>query len=393
VLATHADRKELFLEAGRTIVDLARRWYEKDDESALPRSIACFDAFENAMAIDIAMGGSTNTVLHILAAAEEAEIPFRMDDIDRLSRKVPNLSKLAPSSETYHLEDFHRAGGVMAVLGELDRAGLVHRDVPTVSAATLGAAIDHHDVRRTESDDVKRFYRAAPGNVLTQQAFSQNRRYLTLDLDRESGCIRDVEHAYSRDGGLAVLFGNIAEEGCIVKTAGVDPSIFEFSGRARVVESQEAAIDLIQGDHLVAGDVVIVRYEGPKGGPGMQEMLYPTAYIKAKGLGKVCSLVTDGRFSGATSGLSIGHVSPEAAEGGAIGLIEEGDTIEISIPDRAINVRLAPGELERRRTAMDRRADGWKPERERVVSQALLAYAALTTSAARGAVRDLSQLG
>ncbi len=393
VLATHADRKELFLEAGRTIVDLARRWYEKDDESALPRSIACFDAFENAMAIDVAMGGSTNTVLHILAAAEEAEVPFRMDDIDRLSRKVPNLSKLAPSSETYHLEDFHRAGGVMAVLGELDRAGLIHRDVPTVHAATLGSAIDHHDVRRTESEDVKRFYRAAPGNVLTQQAFSQNRRYLTLDLDREAGCIRDIEHAYSLDGGLAVLFGNIAEEGCIVKTAGVDSSIFRFSGRARVVESQEAAIDLIQGDRLVPGDVVVVCYEGPKGGPGMQEMLYPTAYIKAKGLGKVCALVTDGRFSGATSGLSIGHVSPEAAEGGAIGLVEEGDTIEISIPDRSINVRLTPAELEARRKAMDERADGWSPVRDRDVSKALLAYAAFTTSASRGAVRDLSQLG
>ncbi len=393
VLATHADRKELFLEAGRTIVDLARRWYDKDDDSALPRTIASFEAFENAMALDIAMGGSTNTVLHILAAAVEGEVPFMMADIDRLSRRVPNLAKLAPSSEVYHLEDFHRAGGVMAVLGELDRAGLIHRDVPTVHAPTLGAALDRHDVRRTDSDDIKRFYRAAPGNVRSQEAFSQQRRYLSLDLDREGGCIRDMEHAYSSEGGLAVLFGNIAEDGCIVKTAGVDESIFEFSGRARVVESQDAAIDLILGDTLEAGDVVVVRYEGPKGGPGMQEMLYPTAYIKSKGLGKVCALVTDGRFSGATSGLSIGHVSPEAAEGGAIGLIEEGDTIDISIPARSIELRISPDELAHRRAAMDARGDGWSPDRQRTVSGALRAYAALTTSASRGAVRDVDQIG
>ncbi len=393
LLATHADRKELFLEAGRTIVDLTRRWYEKDDASALPRSIASFEAFENAMAVDIAMGGSTNTVLHILAAAHEAAIPFTMADIDRLSRRIPNLAKLAPSSETFHLEDFHRAGGVMAVLGELDRAGLVHREVPTAHAESMGAAIDRYDIGRATSDDIRRFYRAAPGGVRSQEAFSQQRRYLPLDQDREAGCIRDVGHAYSAEGGLAVLFGNIAQEGCIVKTAGVDESILVFSGRARIVESQEAAIDLITGDHLQPGDVVVVRYEGPKGGPGMQEMLYPTTYIKARGLGKQCALITDGRFSGGTSGLSIGHVSPEAAEGGAIGLIEEGDIIDIDIPARSIDVRLPPGELDRRRSAMNARSTPWTPVRERTVSQSLLAYAALTTSASRGAVRDLSQLG
>jgi dihydroxy-acid dehydratase len=391
-LATHADRKDLFLEAGRTIVDLARRWYEKGDETALPRSIATFDAFENAMALDIAMGGSTNTVLHILAAAHEGEVGFTMEDIDRLSRKVPNLAKLAPASDIYHIEDFHRAGGVMAILGELDRGGLIHREVATIHAPTMGDAIDTWDIRRTESSDIRKFFRAAPGNVRSATAFSQQARYLSLDEDRAGGCIRDIEHAYSADGGLAVLFGNIAEEGCIVKTAGVDDSILVFEGRARVVESQEAAIDLILGETLEAGDVVIVRYEGPKGGPGMQEMLYPTSYIKSKGMGKECALITDGRFSGGTSGLSIGHVSPEAAEGGAIGLVEEGDTIRIDIPERRIDVLIGDDELAARRAAMDARPNGWAPDRDRTVTQALQAYAALTTSASRGAVRDLDQI-
>jgi len=392
LVATHADRRELFLEAGRTIVDLTRRYYEKDDTRVLPRSIATVAAFENAMAVDIAMGGSTNTVLHILAAADAADVDFTMADIDRLSRKVPNLAKLAPSHPEYHLEDFHRAGGVFAVLGELERAGLIHPEVPTVHSPTLGEAIAAWDVRR--SDRHHRFYRAAPGGVATTEAFSQDRRYVELDLDRTAGCIRDVEHAYRADGGLAVLYGNIAEDGCIVKTAGVADTLLTFSGPARVLESQEAAVAAILGDAVQPGEVVVIRYEGPRGGPGMQEMLYPTSYLKSKGLGTRCALVTDGRFSGGTSGLSIGHVSPEAAEGGAIGLVEDGDLIDIDIPNRRIAVRLAPEELARRRAAMEARGPGaWRPaSRDRAVSPALLAYAAMTTSAAHGAVRDVSQV-
>ncbi len=394
LLATHRDRKKLFLEAGRLIVELAKRYYEKDDASVLPRSIATFEAFENAMSLDIAMGGSTNTILHLLAAAEEAGVPFTMADIDRLSRRVPNLCKVAPATQKYHMEDVHRAGGVMAILGELDRAGLIHREVPTIHSSSLGNAIDHWDVRRTSDEQVHTLFRAAPGNVPTQEAFSQENRWPELDLDRENGCIRDVAHAYSKDGGLAVLYGNIAQDGCVVKTAGVDESILTFSGPARIFESQEAAVEAILGDRIAPGDVVIIRYEGPRGGPGMQEMLYPTSYLKSKGLGKVCALITDGRFSGGTSGLSIGHVSPEAAEGGTIGLVEEGDIIEIDIPARSIRVAVSDAELEKRRAAMEAKgAQAWKPvERQREVSAALRAYAALTTSAARGAVRDVSQL-
>jgi dihydroxy-acid dehydratase len=389
VLATHADRKGLFVEAGHLIVDLARRYYEQDDASALPRNIANFAAFENAMTLDIAMGGSTNTVLHLLAAAYEGEVPFTMNDIDRLSRHVPVLCKVAPSVADVHLEDVHRAGGVMAILGELDRGGLIHHDLPTVHAATLSAALERWDIRRTTSDSVRTFYKAAPGNVPTQVAFSQERRFEEVDLDRESGCIRDVEHAFSRDGGLAVLFGNLALDGCIVKTAGVDASILKFSGPARVMESQDAAVEAILTNKIKAGDVVLVRYEGPRGGPGMQEMLYPTSYLKSKGLGKSCALVTDGRFSGGSSGLSIGHVSPEAAEGGLIGLVEDGDLIEIDIPARSIRLVVDDAELTRRRKAMEAKgAEAWKPaKRSRKVSTALKAYAALTTSAARGAVR------
>jgi dihydroxy-acid dehydratase len=394
LLATHSDRRELFLEAGRTIVELARRWYERDDASALPRSIACFEAFENAMSLDIAMGGSTNTVLHLLAAAHEAGVDFTMADIDRLSRKVPHLCKVAPSTQLYHMEDVHRAGGVMAILGELDRGGLLHTGVPTVHSPSLADGLTRWDVRRTAQPAVHELYRAAPGNVRTTQAFSQSRRYAELDLDRSGGCIRDLEHAYSQDGGLAVLYGNLAEDGCIVKTAGVDPSILVFSGPARVFESQEAAVEAILGGRVQAGDVVLIRYEGPRGGPGMQEMLYPTSYLKSKGLGAACALITDGRFSGGTSGLSIGHVSPEAAEGGTIGLVEEGDRIEIDIPNRSVRLAISDQELARRRDAMQ--AGGthaWKPvNRERRVSTALRAYAALTTSAARGAVRDVDQL-
>ncbi len=394
LLATHVERKDLFLEAGRLIVDLARRYYEQDDDSVLPRSIATFEAFENAMSLDIAMGGSTNTVLHLLAAAEEAGVPFHMADIDRLSRRVPNLCKVAPATSRYHMEDVHRAGGVMAILGELDRGGLLNRDVPTIHCATLGNAIAHWDIRSTSDERVHTLFRAAPGNVPTQKAFSQERRWSDLDLDRSCGCIRDLQHAYSKDGGLAVLYGNIALDGCVVKTAGVDESILRFSGPARVFESQESAVEAILGDRIQAGDVVVIRYEGPRGGPGMQEMLYPTSYLKSKGLGKVCALITDGRFSGGTSGLSIGHVSPEAAEGGAIGLIEEGDTIEIDIPARTIRVAVSDSELQRRRRAMDARGEeAWRPrDRQREVSIALRAYAAMTTSAARGAVRDVSQL-
>ena len=395
-LATHADREKLFLEAGRRIVDLAKRFYIKEDDSVLPRNIASKAAFENAMTLDIAMGGSTNTVLHILAAAQEGGIDFTMNDIDRLSRHTPNICKVAPSTQEYHIEDVHRAGGIPAILGELDRAGLINTDSPTVHAETLGAALDEWDIMRNPTAEVEEFFRAGPAGIPTQVAFSQSERWPTLDQDRATGCIRDAEHAYTADGGLAVLYGNIAERGCVVKTAGVDESIFTFSGPARVFESQEAACEaILDPDVIKAGDIVIVRYEGPKGGPGMQEMLYPTSYIKSRGLGKECALITDGRFSGGTSGLSIGHVSPEAAEGGAIGLIEDGDTIEISIPDRTIRVALTDEELAHRRLRQDERGQhAWTPAtpRTRAVSGALRAYAAMTTSADRGAVRDVSQV-
>ncbi|HVI50440.1 MAG TPA: dihydroxy-acid dehydratase [Candidatus Sulfotelmatobacter sp.] len=394
LVATHADRKELFLEVGRLAVELARRYYEHDDAGALPRSIATFAAFENAMTLDIAMGGSTNTVLHLLAAANEAGVNFTMADIDRLSRRVPNLSKVAPSVPDVHMEDVHRAGGIFGILGELDRAGLINRDVKTVHAKTLGSAIDKWDVMRTDEAAVEVLYRAAPGGVRTTEAFSQSARYGSLDKDRAKGVIRDLDHAHSRDGGLAVLFGNIALEGCIVKTAGVDANNLVFSGPAVICESQDEAVAKILGGDVKAGDVVLVRYEGPKGGPGMQEMLYPTSYLKSRGLGKACALITDGRFSGGTSGLSIGHVSPEAAEGGAIGLVEAGDIIDIDIPNRKIAVRVSDEVLARRREAMEAKgAAAWKPvKRDRQVSQALRAYAAMTTSAAKGAVRDVSQL-
>ncbi len=393
-LATHADRKKLFLQAGRLVVELCKRWYEQDDASVLPRAIASFQAFENAMSLDIAMGGSTNTVLHLLAAAREAGVDFTMKDIDRLSRRVPCLAKVAPATQKYHMEDVHRAGGIMGILGELDRAGLLRTDVPTVHAKSLKAALEVWDVVRAHDTSVFNFFRAAPGGVPTTEAFSQDRRYPELDLDRSQGCIRDLANAYSRDGGLAVLFGNIAEKGCIVKTAGVDDSILRFTGRARVCQSQEEAVEKILGDQIVAGDVVVIVYEGPKGGPGMQEMLYPTSYLKSKGLGKACALLTDGRFSGGTSGLSIGHASPEAAAGGAIGLVEEGDSIEIDIPNRRIHLAVADAELARRRAAMEAKgAAAWKPAgRERAVSAALKAYAAMATSADMGAVRDVSLL-
>jgi dihydroxy-acid dehydratase len=395
VVATHADRKELFLEAGRRIVDLARRYYEQDDESAAPRGIATFEAFENAMSLDIAMGGSTNTVLHLLAAASEAGVPFTMLDIDRLSRRVPNICKVAPSTATVHVEDVHRAGGVFAILAELDRGGLLHRGVPTVHSSTMGEGIDRWDVRGGQDPAVTRFYMAAPGGIRTIEPFSQDARYPSADLDREKGAIRDIPHAFSPDGGLAVLYGNIAEDGCIVKTAGVDPSRLVFSGPARIFESQEDAVEGILGDRVKAGDVVVIRYEGPKGGPGMQEMLYPTSYLKSKGLGKDCALITDGRFSGGTAGLSIGHVSPESADGGAIALIEAGDRIEIDIPKRSIRLAVSDAELAKRRSAMEARGGAaWKPAtRKRQVSSALRAYAAMTTSASRGAVRDLSGVG
>ncbi len=395
LLATHAGRKALFLEAGRLIVELARRWYEQDDERALPRAIANRQAFENAMALDIAMGGSTNTVLHLLAAAHEAGVDFGMADIDRLSRRVPNLCKVAPSTQKYHMEDVHRAGGVFGILGELDRAGLIHREVATVHSATLGEGLDQWDVMRPRTEQAHERFLAAPGGIPTQVAFSQSRQWESLDLDRADGCIRDLEHAYSRDGGLAILFGNLAEHGCIVKTAGVDASILTFTGPARIFESQEDAVEAILTDRVQPGEVVIIRYEGPKGGPGMQEMLYPTSYLKSKGLGKACALVTDGRFSGGTSGLSIGHVSPEAAEGGTIALVEDGDAIAIDIPSRRIELLVDPATLAERRRAMESRGAGaWQPRtRQRPVSAALRAYAALTTSASNGAVRDLSQLG
>jgi dihydroxy-acid dehydratase len=394
VVATHADRKALFLRAGRVAVELCKRYYEKDDISALPRSIATFDAFENAMSLDVAMGGSTNTVLHLLACAREAEVKFTMTDIDRISRRVPCLCKVAPSTTKYHVEDVHRAGGVFGILAELNRAGLIHRDVPTVHSKTLGEAIVEWDAATSKDLSVRTFYSAAPGGIATQVAFSQDRRFDTLDLDRNEGCIRDKQHAYSQDGGLAVLYGNLAEKGCIVKTAGVDESVWKFSGKARVFESQEESVEAILGGKVVAGDVVVIRYEGPKGGPGMQEMLYPTSYLKSRGLGKACALLTDGRFSGGTAGLSIGHVSPEAACGGAIALINDGDTIEIDIPNRRISLAISDQDLAKRRAAMeDRKAFAWKPKaRKRQVSAALQAYAAMTTSADTGAVRDISQL-
>jgi dihydroxy-acid dehydratase len=394
IVATHSDRKDLFLQAGRTIVDLAKRYYEKDDTTAVARGIASFEAFENAMTLDIAMGGSTNTVLHLLAAAQEAEVPFTMADIDRLSRRVPHLCKVAPSAPDVHLEDVHRAGGVFGILGELDRVGLLHRSTHTVHSPTLGEAIDKLDVKRPVAQAVEEFYRAAPGGVRTTVAFSQSARYPALDLNRESGVIRDSEHAFSADGGLAILFGNIAQDGCIVKTAGVDPAHLAFTGPARIFESQDAAVEAILGDKVIPGDVVLIRYEGPKGGPGMQEMLYPTSYLKSKGLGKSCALITDGRFSGGSSGLCVGHISPEAAEGGSLALVEEGDVIEIDIPKRVLRVALSDKQIANRRTAMEAKgAAAWKPAtRNRQVSRALQAYAAWTTSAARGAVRDVTQI-
>ena len=394
VVATHADRKRLFLRAGHLIVDLCRRYYEQEDASVLPRSIASKSAFENAMALDVSMGGSTNTVLHLLAAAREAGVDFTMADIDRISRKVPCLAKVAPATQQYHIEDVHRAGGIMAILAELSRAGLIHREVPTVHMKTLGDAIDTYDVMQSATGDVLEFFKAAPGGVPTQVAFSQNRRYGELDLDRTHGCIRNKANAYSQDGGLAVLYGNIALDGCIVKTAGVDESIWKFTGRARVFESQDSAVDAILGEKIQAGDVVVIRYEGPKGGPGMQEMLYPTSYLKSMGLGKACALLTDGRFSGGTSGLSIGHASPEAADGGAIGLVEEGDVIEIDIPERRIQLLVSDEVLAARREAMEARGEAaWRPvDRKREVSAALQAYALMATSADKGAVRDVSQI-
>lgn len=394
VLATHADREKLFRRAGRTVVDLAKRHYEQDDFSVLPRNIANFKAFENAVALDVAMGGSTNTVLHLLAAAREAELPFTMADIDRMSRKVPCLSKVAPAVPDVHIEDVHRAGGIMSILGELARGGLLHTDVPTVHSKTMADAIAQWDVTVTQDEAVHTFYKAAPGGIPTQVAFSQDSRWKALDLDRTKGVIRSKENAFTQDGGLAVLYGNIAEKGCIVKTAGVDESIWAFTGKARVYESQDDAVEGILGEEVQAGDVVVIRYEGPKGGPGMQEMLYPTSYLKSRGLGKACALLTDGRFSGGTSGLSIGHASPEAAQGGAIALVENGDTIEIDIPNRRIHLAISDEEMTRRRQAMEAKGpNAWKPvNRQRHVSAALQAYALLTTSADTGAVRDLSQV-
>ena len=392
MLATHADREQLFLEAGRRIVDITRRYYENDEVRLLPRAIASVKAFENAMSLDIAMGGSTNTILHLLAAAQEGEVPFDMQEIDRLSRKVPQLCKVAPNIQKYHMEDVHRAGGVLGILGELDRAGLLHNDVPTVHSATFSEALAKWDIMQTTDEAVKTFYKAGPAGIRTTQAFSQNTRWPSTDADRENGCIRSLENAYSQEGGLAVLFGNIAEDGCVVKTSGVDESILVFEGSAHVCESQEDAVNDVLEGRVKAGDVVVIRYEGPRGGPGMQEMLYPTSYLKSKGLGKECALLTDGRFSGGTSGLSIGHASPEAAAGGAIGLVEQGDVIHIDIPNRTINVKVSDEELAKRRAAMDAKGkEGWKPvaERPRKVSTALKAYAKMATSADRGAVRDL----
>ena len=391
-LATHADRENLFLEAARLIVKNAKRYYEEDDESVLPRNIASFKAFENAVTLDIVMGGSTNTILHLLAAAQEAELDFDMREIDRLSRIVPQLCKVAPNTPDYHIEDVHRAGGIMGILGEIDRAGLLHNDIPTVHSATMKDALDQWDIMRNPSPEVVEFYKAGPAGIPTQTAFSQATRWPTLDGDRANGCIRDLEHAFSKEGGLAVLYGNIAEDGCVVKTAGVDDSILVFNGKAKIFESQDTAVAGILADEVKPGDVVIIRYEGPKGGPGMQEMLYPTSYLKSKGLGKACALLTDGRFSGGTSGLSIGHCSPEAAAGGAIGLLRDGDPIKIDIPNRTINVDLSMEELSHRRHEQDKK--GWKPaeERPRKVSTALKAYAKFATSADKGAVRDKSLL-
>ena len=392
LLATHADREQLFLEAGRRIVEITKRYYEENDESVLPRSIASFKAFENAMTLDIVMGGSTNTILHLLAAAQEAECDFDLKDIDRLSRVVPQLCKVAPNSPLYHMEDVHRAGGIMGILGEIDRAGLLHSDLPTVHSKTMKEALDKWDIMRSPSEEVVKFYKAGPAGIPTQTAFSQSTRWPTLDGDRENGCIRNLEHAYSKEGGLAVLYGNIALDGCVVKTAGVDESILVFQGKAKIFESQDDAVKGILADEVKAGDIVIIRYEGPKGGPGMQEMLYPTSYLKSKGLGKACALLTDGRFSGGTSGLSIGHCSPEAAAGGAIGLLQDGDIINIDIPNRSINVDLSAEELAHRRHEQDKK--GWKPaaERPRKVSTALKVYAKFATSADKGAVRDKSLL-
>jgi dihydroxy-acid dehydratase len=393
LLATHARRRELFQAAATRIVEMAKAHYVDGDPSVLPHRIATFEAFENAMALDIAMGGSTNTVLHILAIAREAGVDFTMEDIDKLSRRVPNICKVAPSAPFY-VEDVHRAGGVLTILGELDRAGLINRGVGTVHSRTMGAAIDANDLRReSATPEAKQRALAAPGGVRTIVAFSQDKYFADADMDIEKGCIRDVPHAYSKDGGLAVLYGNIAKEGCIVKTAGVDESILKFEGPARVFHSQEAACDAILGNQIKAGDVVVIVYEGPKGGPGMQEMLYPTSFLKGKGLGKACALVTDGRFSGGTSGLSIGHCSPEAGEGGTIGLVEEGDKIRIDIPQRRIDVVVDDAELEKRRKKMDAKgSDAWRPNRDRTVSPALRAYAAMTTSASKGALRDVTQV-
>lgn len=392
LLATHADREQLFLEAGRRIVEITKRYYEENDESVLPSSIASFKAFENAMTLDIVMGGSTNTILHLLAAAQEAECDFDLKDIDRLSRVVPQLCKVAPNSPLYHMEDVHRAGGIMGILGEIDRAGLLHNDLPTVHSKTMKEALDKWDIMRNPSEEVVKFYKAGPAGIPTQTAFSQSTRWPTLDGDRENGCIRNIEHAYSKEGGLAVLYGNIALDGCVVKTAGVDESILVFQGKAKIFESQDDAVKGILADEVKAGDIVIIRYEGPKGGPGMQEMLYPTSYLKSKGLGKACALLTDGRFSGGTSGLSIGHCSPEAAAGGAIGLLQDGDIINIDIPNRSINVDLSTEELAHRRHEQDKK--GWKPaaERPRKVSTALKVYAKFATSADKGAIRDKSLL-
>ncbi|WP_219410452.1 dihydroxy-acid dehydratase [Proteus terrae] len=395
LLATHADREKLFINAGKRIVELTKRYYEKDDESALPRNIAKKEAFENAMILDIAMGGSTNTVLHLLAAAQEGEVDFTMEDIDRLSRQVPHLCKVAPSTQKYHMEDVHRAGGVMGILGELDRAGLLNRNVNNILGLSLPETLAQYDVMLTQDEQVKSMFQAGPAGIRTTKAFSQNCRWPTLDTDRENGCIRSKEHAYSQDGGLAVLSGNLAVDGCIVKTAGVDEDNLIFSGPAKVYESQDDAVEAILGGTVVAGDVVIIRYEGPKGGPGMQEMLYPTSYLKSMGLGKACALITDGRFSGGTSGLSIGHVSPEAANGGVIGLVEEGDIVSINIPTREISLKVDDKTLSARRDAQNARGDkAWTPKnRQRQVSFALRAYASLATSADKGAVRDKSKLG
>jgi len=392
-LATHAARKSLFLEAGKNIVEITKRFYEGDDNNVLPRNIASKEAFENAMSLDVSMGGSTNTVLHLLAAAKEAKVDFTMKDIDRISRKVPCLSKVAPATQKYHMEDVHRAGGVYGILGELKRANLINNNVPCVHNTSIGEAIEKWDIVTTAEKYIKDFYLAAPGGIRTTEAFSQEKLWPSLDLDRKEGCIRSKDFAYSKDGGLAVLYGNIAVDGCIVKTAGVDEEIWKFKGRVRLFESQDAAVEAILGDNVVAGDIVLITYEGPKGGPGMQEMLYPTAYLKSKGLGKSCALLTDGRFSGGTSGLSIGHVSPEAAEGGAIALVNEGDIINIDIPNRTINVEISDDELKLRREAMEKKENKWQPQpRKRRVTDALKAYALMATSASKGAVRDIAQI-